>query len=756
MKVTSSSSYFFGTTEETDSDNNASVSFNGVTNAGEIVPDGQYSWKVVFTDLAGNVWQSTGTLAVDNNAPVLGDYANLTSPKSPYPLDTVTVTIPVVEGNPGTGLLYYRAPGESWTIVTMNLITLDSTHYNFTGTIVGRDVTTIYWKVVVNDTTGSTLVVDNNGQLYSYGRGVYEYVKVAGATAPTLYDDWTWTYVFTSGIDHVEKVWLRTIYGDNLPASSGIDDLVLSPDPDNPNQYSTTITHSLVHDRVLYKFMFSTDIGQEFVVEERELRKPTITLEEEFDPPATLDLDRVGSLNVSFVVPNYAEYVDHVVITYTLDDGNGTRQVNVTASSGGVFSYTFGNFSRSVTKLEYTAVAVDVYGNEIPLGKTRLVTILPELPGWEMSAGEQVLVAVVSLLVGVASGVAYSLLVARKVSPPRHALREAERAKEAGDPAKVGASGSRGGLGGMDPAALKRRVTLLGLALAGFAGAVISGLVAYFSLAEPEAAMLLFTGAFLLSVFMWVLLNDWAVERTLRGGESHMKYRVVVLGVGILIFLNLLAIFLAGNTVAWWRVRVNQQSYDLAGFQVPKALTTVATTFITSILLLTWTTSKNVASQAEELKQAEVRNENPLAILERREAAISKILGSVGKKGIIFVAIIGVTIVFASDLSVYADQGILIIVPFAIGALVTLFLVSRLVRPQGQEEKVVLDHVITCPNCHEQTALGGTFCEHCGARLVGGTRFEKGVHCKKCGAVNAASSKFCRYCSKPIERGAEN
>ena len=49
--------------------------------------------------------------------------------------------------------------------------------------------------------------------------------------------------------------------------------------------------------------------------------------------------------------------------------------------------------------------------------------------------------------------------------------------------------------------------------------------------------------------------------------------------------------------------------------------------------------------------------------MEHREDALSRIQGSVGMKAIVFIAIIGVTIILASDLSIYVGQGLLIIVP---------------------------------------------------------------------------------------------
>jgi hypothetical protein len=167
--------------------------------------------------------------------------------------------------------------------------------------------------------------------------------------------------------------------------------------------------------------------------------------------------------------------------------------------------------------------------------------------------------------------------------------------------------------------------------------------------------------------------------------------------------------------------------------------------------LLTWSTSKEVSKKTKELLEAEEENENPLNIMEKREKAISSIIGNVGKKGIIFIAIIGVTIIFASDLSIYATQGILFIIPFVIGAFITLIITNFLQKKQITETKrIVLDNLTICPYCKEKTSLGGTYCENCGEKLVHGQRYNDGIICQNCSKVNSMGMKHCKYCGKKL------
>ena len=196
---------------------------------------------------------------------------------------------------------------------------------------------------------------------------------------------------------------------------------------------------------------------------------------------------------------------------------------------------------------------------------------------------------------------------------------------------------------------------------------------------------------------------------------------------------------------------MNELSYNVGGFVIPKALTTVTMTFLTSIFLLTASTFKDVAEKLEELETANVFNENPLNIVKTREAAISSAISTIGKKGVIFVIIISLVIVFASDLNAYANQGILIMVPFLIGALISLVLSSRLLKEKiAVVDDIVLDHIISCPHCGNKTALGGNYCETCGKELLSGQRYTSGIICIKCERVNAKDSVFCRYCGNQL------
>ncbi len=129
-------------------------------------------------------------------------------------------------------------------------------------------------------------------------------------------------------------------------------------------------------------------------------------------------------------------------------------------------------------------------------------------------------------------------------------------------------------------------------------------------------------------------------------------------------------------------------------------------------------------------------------------------ISNVGKKGFIFITIIIVVIIFSSDLNVYTNQGLMILIPFLIGGMATLMLNSLIKRKKESPLKgdcVVLDRILSCPHCEQETPLGGNFCEQCGGALLKGQRFSEGIRCIKCLKSNTIGAHHCRHCGERME-----
>jgi ribosomal protein L40E len=517
---------------------------------------------------------------------------------------------------------------------------INATSATYTGVIPSSTSTTVYWQVVVVDAAGNTLVIDNNGQPYSYSY-------------------------------------------------------------------------------------------------------PNLSIQEVRDPPASLDLNTVSNYTVQILVPDNSQFMAYVLIEYTMNDWKGLQVVNMTALSPTLYTCTFTNFASNVTVLNYTVVGVDIFGNQVPLGKDRSIAIYPAMPAWDMSGNVQLAAIIISLFVGIACGTIYSKMVRGK--PTLRQLTLAEKTR-------------------LDVAESERQEKGAPFWSSGITAAVtfviVGGLLAMAVISlvwwqYPQISMWFFAGLFLATTFLWVLVTDAEVARTLRSGQTKMRRgsMTLVLGVGFSIFLTLLAILVIGGTVPWWQVRVNQSAYNIVGLQIPKMLTSLASAFFSSILLLSWTVGKDVSRTAKDLHNHELQHANPGLLLERREGAISQIEGAVGMKAVIFIALIGATVIFASDLNIYIAQGLTIIVPFVIGALAVLGLHAlwRNLKPEEGED-VVFDHVTICHSCGAETALGGLYCENCGARIIAGTRMLDGQECPRCKIMNPSTAKHCHYCGADLER----
>ncbi|HDZ19439.1 hypothetical protein LCGC14_1138380 [marine sediment metagenome] len=577
-------------------------------------------------------------------------------------------------------------------------------------------------------------------------------MKQSGLLSPTLYDDWTWSYIFTSGFGHLRNVWVRMIYEDN----SSVDYLVNRSGTDY-HIFNYTVSHDLVHTSAVYKFMFRNDMGNITTIEEIALKRPNIYITEIGSPDSIIDLSDTKSFTVNFEIEEYNEYIDYVYLEYTFDAGIGTNRVNLSSTTSS-YNYTFDSFSPEVTSLTYSAVAVDIYGYEIQLGYGRIIDLIPELPTWEMSSEAQIFLVILSLIIGVTFGLVYHTEMNRRSSKganyekslnifgiKKDKLVKVDQTPDASVPP----------LDENEQKVIEKKnkiVISVFISVAGILG--LFGLLSYLLLNSITTAMLFFIGAFLSTITLWIFLTARTVEKIFRTPNyaSVSRDKLFLMLISIFIYIFIVAIFLAGNSLAWWRVRVNELSYNIAGFVIPKALTTVTMTFLTSIFLLTASTFKDVAEKLDELEIAQVFNENPLNIAKTREAAISSSIRTIGKKGVIFVVIISLVIVFASDLNAYANQGILIMILFLIGALATLVLVSQLSKEKiSVVDDIVLDHIILCPQCKSKTALGGNYCESCGKKLLSGQRYTSGIICSECERINAQKSEFCRYCGTTLE-----
>jgi hypothetical protein len=607
----------------------AQMSYVGITGNGDVIPDGDYVWNIVFKDVVGHQVIRSGTLILDNMVPEVEPCPNFTNQTIPIPSVPVYVTIPASDLHLDIAILQYRnSTTTNWVNVTMNEIVINGTSSHFTATIPANTSTEMFWMVVVSDGAGNRRVVDDNGQPFTY-------------------------------------------------------------------------------------------------------RLPNIRIEEQSEPPAELDIGKLGTFTVTFIIPEDAEYVSAVTISYMFDDGSGIHVASMTRLTESLYYYTFTSMPANATSLTYSVTAIDHFGSETPSNRTRQLTVIPPLPAWSISQDQLAPVIVISLIIGVFAGALYSAIIKRK-TPLAKAVAEMERKSERSSSAK--------------------NISIaLSISIGAIGATVALGLASIIIYEFPEGAMLAFMGTFLAAVVLWMLSAARGITTSFEQKKAKLSGTIILYIIGFSIFAALVAVTFIGNEVSWWRVRVNEQAYMVGGIAIPRMMATLMSTFFSSIILLNMSISKGVKRARKELDDAEKLNMNPGWLLKKRDMEISSLMNSVGFKGLIFVAIIGITIIFASDLSSYAPQGLIIILPFIVGVVIMLAIGALVQRGMlRKKDEVIFDKLTACPECHEPTALGSSYCENCGKALISGTRSRPARTCKGCRGLNPEDTKRCRFCGKPL------
>ncbi|MHA1847660.1 MAG: hypothetical protein ACTSYS_07425 [Promethearchaeota archaeon] len=608
---------------------NKTFNFAGISGSGEILPDGEYKWTFRFVDQVGQSIERSGTLIIDNKAPGIINDSFTLQPALPVPSAVLNVSFLIDEAHLDRGVLSYRvSPTSEWVAVMMDAHPIAGSIVELSGAIPKMDETTVYWRVKVNDSAGNFLVIDDNGQPFSY-------------------------------------------------------------------------------------------------------RIPNIRIEEQSEVPSVIDVSKISSYDVLYFVSEDEQFVDYLTISYMYDDNGSVQVANMTRITGAMYMFSFTDIPSNATMLKYNITVHDLFGNNITFSKKREIDLIPPLPEWNITSDQKAFLAFISIVVGLVSGFIFSVVIKKKKGKMDLDVGTLRRKKSRLKDKNITIS-------------LLLSLTALGMT-------VILSAISIYVYHFPEGAMLSLAGTFLAAIVLWVILAIHSITKTIEERHEKLISLPLIYIVGISIFIILLQIIFIGNAIPWWRVRVNQQSFTFGPVTIPRMLTTLTSTFFSSILLLTWSIGKDVSQMQKELFNAERHNFNPGWLLRKKEENIAKLMNSVAFKALIFIAIIGSTIIFASDLSVYASQGLLIIVPFIIGTLLMLALMALYQHRKGKSEKlIVFDKLMVCPSCGRKTALGGSYCEECGTKLIMGTRKEKARKCETCGGLNPIYAKTCRFCGKPL------
>nr|MDO8112364.1 hypothetical protein [Candidatus Sigynarchaeota archaeon] len=218
----------------------------------------------------------------------------------------------------------------------------------------------------------------------------------------------------------------------------------------------------------------------------------------------------------------------------------------------------------------------------------------------------------------------------------------------------------------------------------------------------------------------------------------------------LLIILVLVVFMMSAPLVAWFNELVVQQIFAIGPVKIPRLYLSLVTPVITSVALI-WISSYNELKKSlNRIELMRVAGENWKVIWQAKEETVSRLASNAALKIFIFLVTIVFAVITTTQIGQYAEQGVLIIVPFIITWL-AVFLVGAITMPVSSVKDALKSWIIEkskpCTKCNAPNLFESKNCTSCGASLAGETSIvEKTVECKACKERSPDGSKFCRGC----------
>ncbi len=500
---------------------------------------------------------------------------------------------------------------------------------------------------------------------------------------------------------------------------------------------------------VYWKIEIIDQAGNTLIIDDNGMpfryHSPRILLIEEKEPPQVLDLNIIKNHEIRIIISEDRNFVQSVVILFNtnIDSGDFIHSESMNETIPGVFSYNFSTFSKEITQLKYTIIAIDIFGNEIPLGKEHIIMILPAMPEWRMDSEQKNQYFISFGILGLVCVLLYQRSSSKQTIKFGNFRSTEIDAKD------------------WHLTLIQKKVK--SKRIHNFLQIIyITPIIGIFWLiysnfnqtTKPiEENMLFYLYLFGISMFLWILAMNRIGIKILGNRDEKIKpkYNILIFTLEFAILLSLVAFIYIGEGLPWWKIRVNKVTYDFAGIQIPELLITLLSTFITSILLLTFSIFNVIISKTKELREEEIRNNNPQLILSHEREVIEKIQGEISSSAIGFIAIIIFTFLFSSDLIIYIWQFLYILIPFIVGILLGMLFIAIIKKRSKKKEHIAINLNIDCPYCHSEISLGSTYCEMCGEILVKKLKIQETEICTHCKSSNLTTAKFCNRCGETMK-----
>ncbi len=197
---------------------------------------------------------------------------------------------------------------------------------------------------------------------------------------------------------------------------------------------------------------------------------------------------------------------------------------------------------------------------------------------------------------------------------------------------------------------------------------IISGILggAAYLLANAQLYSISISIAALLLLLIIALYAIW-LYRDVNSFMAHEKFRIIraILGLWHLLLVPIIiyGIFVWGHYIEWFSYYVLGDIIRIGNLIVPKLYINLMGTYVTTMVLVVFLTYKNIIEDIHRIKSMKQEGTPSSVIISEKIRTISKALDSIRIKMLIFLAILGVSIVTTMDVFRFMQLGIIVLTP---------------------------------------------------------------------------------------------
>ncbi|MEX2682219.1 MAG: hypothetical protein Q6373_011500 [Candidatus Sigynarchaeota archaeon] len=453
--------------------------------------------------------------------------------------------------------------------------------------------------------------------------------------------------------------------------------------------------------------------------------------------------------------------VDYTVEIYYQYDVSGYKTFNMTFN-GTCFVYIIPAFPDH--EISFYFVVTDHAGNVVIIdsvdGNPLLYTYIPAFPSFSIEYPWNVIVVLISLSFGLMLGVIQTQ--GKRSTTSRVQARFIHMLETYGkvESSSVQASSSKQFKKAL-AAARKQRASMaeakgLGrgrlmynVMTIGTLACILAGILATYVLGNGGLALVVSAvGLLLASLAFMERVNIDASDSI----YIDKRPKNLLAGVHVALIIVVLVVFiLAAPLVEWFNYYVVKQTFTIGPISIPRLYLSLVTPVITSVALILFTSYHDLKNVLKRLELARVSGESWKVIWQQKEETVSKLASNVALKIFIFLVTVSFAVISTTQIGRYAEQGMLILLPFVIGWLGVFLLGTAIVSSKSTVKDALRSWIIektkTCPQCKATNLFESQHCTACGATFAGTTSIiERTIECKQCKERSPEGSVYCRGC----------